>query len=115
MTPTILTRNGKLFMAVGAPGGSRITTGVLQVIADVIDFHMSRSRCRQHSPLSSPMEAGHPLSSERLLRGTEQALAKMGYTIQATDGVARVEAIVVRNGVLEGGTESRQNGKVAGY
>ena len=47
--------------------------------------------------------------------GTQAALAKMGYTIQPTEGVARVEAIVIDNGVLEGGTESRLNGKVAGY
>ena len=41
MTPTIITKGGKLFMVVGAPGGSRITTGVMQVILDVLDFHMN--------------------------------------------------------------------------
>ncbi len=41
MTPTIITKDGKLFMVVGAPGGSRITTGVLQVILDVLDFRMN--------------------------------------------------------------------------
>ncbi len=39
----------------------------------------------------------------------------MGYDLRPTDGVARVEAIVVKDGMLEGGTESRQHGKVAGY
>jgi gamma-glutamyltranspeptidase/glutathione hydrolase len=32
MTPTMLLKDGKLFMTVGAPGGSRISTAVLQVI-----------------------------------------------------------------------------------
>ena len=41
MTPTMLLRDGKLFMVVGAPGGSRIITGVLQVILNVIDFGMN--------------------------------------------------------------------------
>src|SRR5207344_3327419 len=41
MTPTILTRDGKLFMTVGAPGGSRIISAVLQVILNVIDFEMN--------------------------------------------------------------------------
>ena len=41
MTPTILTRDGKLFMVVGAPGGSRIITGVMQVILNVVDFGMN--------------------------------------------------------------------------
>ena len=39
----------------------------------------------------------------------------MGYEIKPVGGVAQVEAIVVDNGWLEGGTESRLNGKVAGY
>ncbi len=39
----------------------------------------------------------------------------MGYALRPIDGVARVEAIVVDNGTLEGGTESRYNGKAAGY
>jgi gamma-glutamyltranspeptidase/glutathione hydrolase len=41
MTPTILTRDGKLFMVVGSPGGPRIITSVLQVILDVVDFGMN--------------------------------------------------------------------------
>jgi gamma-glutamyltranspeptidase / glutathione hydrolase len=115
MTPTILTRNGKLFMAVGAPGGSRITTGVFQVIADVIDFHMTPQDAVNIPRFHHQWKPDILYLQKGFSPGTEQALAKMGYTIQATGGVARVEAIVVNNGVLEGGTESRQNGKVAGY
>jgi gamma-glutamyltranspeptidase/glutathione hydrolase len=115
MTPTILTRNGQLFMAVGAPGGSRITTGVFQVIADVIDFHMSPQDAVNIPRFHHQWKPDILYLQKGFSPGTEQALAKMGYTIQATGGVARVEAIVVNNGVLEGGTESRQNGKVAGY
>jgi gamma-glutamyltranspeptidase/glutathione hydrolase len=38
MTPTIVLRNGKPVLAIGAPGGQRIPTGVLQVTIDVLDF-----------------------------------------------------------------------------
>ncbi|HEX5507462.1 MAG TPA: gamma-glutamyltransferase [Pseudolabrys sp.] len=41
MTPTIVLKDGKPFLVTGSPGGSRIITAVLQVIANVIDFHMS--------------------------------------------------------------------------
>ena len=41
MTPTIITKNGKLFLIVGSPGGSTITTTVLQIIEDVIDYGMT--------------------------------------------------------------------------
>jgi gamma-glutamyltranspeptidase/glutathione hydrolase len=40
MTPTIVLKDGKPFLVTGSPGGSRIITAVLQVITNVIDFHM---------------------------------------------------------------------------
>ena len=41
MTPTIVLKDGKPFLVTGSPGGSRITTAVLQVIVNVIDRGMS--------------------------------------------------------------------------
>ena len=41
MTPAILSRDGKLFMSVGTPGGRRIINTVLQVIVNVVDFGMN--------------------------------------------------------------------------
>jgi gamma-glutamyltranspeptidase/glutathione hydrolase len=41
MTPSIVLKGGKPFLITGSPGGSRITTAVLQVILNVIDRHMS--------------------------------------------------------------------------
>jgi gamma-glutamyltranspeptidase/glutathione hydrolase len=37
MTPTIVLKDGKPFLVTGSPGGSRITTAVLQIIVNVID------------------------------------------------------------------------------
>jgi gamma-glutamyltranspeptidase/glutathione hydrolase len=41
MAPTIVLKDGKPFLITGSPGGSRIITAVLQVVMNVIDFHMS--------------------------------------------------------------------------
>jgi gamma-glutamyltranspeptidase/glutathione hydrolase len=41
MTPTVVEKNGKLFMVVGTPGGSTIITSVLQTILNVSEFNMS--------------------------------------------------------------------------
>ncbi len=38
MSPTIVTKDGKVFLVTGSPGGSTITTTVLQVITNVIDY-----------------------------------------------------------------------------
>jgi gamma-glutamyltranspeptidase/glutathione hydrolase len=40
MTPTIVTKDDRLMMVVGTPGGSRIPTGVMQVMMNVIDYGM---------------------------------------------------------------------------
>jgi gamma-glutamyltranspeptidase / glutathione hydrolase len=38
MSPTLVFKHGKLLMATGSPGGSRIITIVLQIIVNVIDY-----------------------------------------------------------------------------
>jgi gamma-glutamyltranspeptidase/glutathione hydrolase len=115
MNPTIVTRDGKLFMAVGAPGGSRITTGVLQVILDVVDFHMNAQDAVDLPRFHDQWKPDILYLQKGFNPDVEAALVKMGYKTKPINDVGRVEAIVVRNGLLEGGTESRHNGKVAGY
>jgi gamma-glutamyltranspeptidase/glutathione hydrolase len=41
MAPTIVTRNGKVFLVLGSPGGSRIITITLQTALNIIDHHMA--------------------------------------------------------------------------
>lgn len=41
MTPTLVTKDGKVFMVVGSPGGSRIITITLQTVLNVIDHGMA--------------------------------------------------------------------------
>ena len=115
MTPTIITKDGKFFMAVGAPGGSRITTGVTEVILNVLDFHLNPQDAvdlprfhEQWKPDILYLQNGFPPKAAETLRS-------MGYDIRPVGGVARVEAIVAEHGSLEGGTESRLDGKVSGY
>ena len=115
MDPTIVTKEGKLFMVAGAPGGSRITTGVLQVLLDVLDFKKNAQDAVDLPRFHHQWKPDVLYLQRNFDRRTAAALARMGYKTEPTDGVARVEAIVVRDGVLEGGTESSGNGKVAGY
>jgi gamma-glutamyltranspeptidase/glutathione hydrolase len=115
MDPTIITRDGKLFMAVGAPGGSRITTGVMQVILDVLDFHMNPQDAVDLPRFHNQWKPDVLYMQKGFSDTTAAALKKMGYRIEPTASVARVEAIVKKDGILQGGTESGLNGKVAGY
>ena len=40
MSPTIAVQDGKVSLVLGTPGGSRIFTGVYQVLVDVLDYHL---------------------------------------------------------------------------
>ncbi len=118
MTPTILTRDGKFFMALGAPGGSRITNAVLQVILYVIDFGMNVQDAidaprfhHQWQPDKLYLEHGISPDTVALLRAR-------GYEVDDSAGVvlAQVEAILSDGGWLQGGLDGRREGKAAaGY
>ena len=119
MTPTILARDGKLFMSLGAPGGSRIINGVLQVILNVVDFHMNVQDAvdfprfhHQWMPDQLYLEKGVSPDTTAILRS-------MGYQIAPYETtnpvVARVEAIVNDQGWLQGGADGRGNSKAEGY
>jgi len=119
MTPTMLTRDGKLFMVVGGPGGSRIPTAVLQVILNVIDFGMNAQDAvdaprfhHQWMPDRISMERGFSPDTIALLKAR-------GHEIDEASGsgsvAAVVEAIVNDGGWLQGAVDGRRPGKAAGY
>jgi gamma-glutamyltranspeptidase/glutathione hydrolase len=80
MTPSILLENGKPVLVVGTPGGSRITTTVLQVIVNVVDNGMSLQEAidapRIHHQWLPDTLAGEPFA---MSADTAEALKRMGY------------------------------------
>jgi gamma-glutamyltranspeptidase/glutathione hydrolase len=118
MTPTIVVKDGKLFMTAGAPGGSRISTAVLQVILNVIDFGMNVQDAID-APRVHHQWQPDKLSLERGISPDTVALLKSrGYDVDYAPGVvlAQVAAIVSDGGWLQGGSDGRSAmGKAAGY
>jgi gamma-glutamyltranspeptidase/glutathione hydrolase len=119
MTPTILLRGGKPFLVLGAPGGSRIINGVLEVILNVVDFHMNMQEAID-APRFHDQWLPDVLSVEpNISPDTIDRLRAMGHVVKVFDGswptVARVEAILAENGWLEGGSDGRGSGKAEGY
>jgi gamma-glutamyltranspeptidase/glutathione hydrolase len=116
MTPTIVLRGGKPYIVIGAPGGSRIITGVMQVILNVLDFRMNIQEAidqprfhHQWQPDKLYLERGFSPDTIALLR-------QRGHNVEEnTWGVGLVEAILVDGSWLQGGSDGRANGKAAGY
>ena len=118
MSPTIVTRDGKLFMTAGAPGGSRIPTTVMQVILNVLDFGMNIQDAVD-APRIHHQWLPDKLSLERIISPDTVALLKTwGYDVDYAPGVvlAQVAAIVSDGGWLQGASDGRSGaGKAAGY
>ncbi|ABC92292.1 gamma-glutamyltranspeptidase protein [Rhizobium etli CFN 42] len=81
MSPTIITRDGKPFMVIGSPGGSRIITITLEAILNVVDFGMDISQAvnapRFHHQWQPDKVYLEPYA---LSPDTEKTLAAMGYS-----------------------------------
>lgn len=87
MSPTIVTRDGKPFMVIGSPGGSRIITITLEAILNVVDFGMDISQAvnapRIHHQWQPDTVYLEPFA---LSPDTEKALAEMGYKLSGGNG-----------------------------
>jgi gamma-glutamyltranspeptidase/glutathione hydrolase len=118
MTPTILTRDGKPFLVLGAPGGPRIITAVLQVILNVVDFGMNIQDAIDAPRIHHQWQPDQLYLERGISPDTVALLRAMGHEVDYSPGVvvAQVEAILNEGGWLQGGTDGRQPGKsAAGY
>jgi gamma-glutamyltranspeptidase / glutathione hydrolase len=117
MVPSIVLKDAKPFLVLGAPGGSTIITAVLQVMLNVMDFGMNVQDAidfprihHQWKPDALGFERGVSPDTIALLK-------KAGYSIEEAKPIviARVEAILLSDGWLQGGHDERGNGKAIGY
>mgnify|MGYP005988809351 CR=1 FL=1 len=119
MTPTIVEKNGKLYMTLGTPGGSTIITSVMQTILNVHEFEMSMQEAVNaprfhHQWLPDTIRMEPDSFSEELIT----QLQSKGYSInqENADVIGKVDGILVlENGTLEGGADRRGDDKAIGF
>lgn len=125
MTPTMVLKNGKLFLVLGSPGGSRIITTVANILMGIVDYGMSIQEAvntprfhHQWFPDVLRVEQWFSPDAVRLLR-------QMGHKIEFGVTVAGIwepywsdgECIAIdqTTGDRLGASDDRNNGKAIGY
>ncbi len=117
MTPTLVTKNDKLVLVVGSPGGSTIITSVFQTVLNVLDHGMTMQEAvnakRFHHQWRPDLIQYEPEALDTL---TITRLAEMGHHLKRIGKIGRVDAILIRpDGKMEGGADPRGDDKAKGF
>ena len=117
MTPTIVEENGQLKMVVGTPGGSTIITSVFQVVLNTLEMGMNMQQAVEY-PRFHHQWLPEKITTEPKRFSEEQQirLQTKGYTFSPVSAIGLVEGILVLpNGNLQGGADSRGDDTVSAY
>lgn len=110
MTPTIVTKDDKVFLIVGTPGGSTIITSVFQTILNVIDFNLPVEEAVSRGRFHHQWKPDHIMLDKliNLPASTKENLKSKGHTLHNRSNWGRVEAILKnKNGQWEGAADVR--------
>lgn len=119
MTPTIVLKDGKLFLVLGTPGGSTITTNVANILMGVVDYGLNIQES-----VNAPRFHNQWLPDEILLEpigfspDTLGILEGMGHKVNVRKsfwGDAECVAIDPKTGERLGASDGRNEGRAVGY
>jgi gamma-glutamyltranspeptidase/glutathione hydrolase len=124
--PAFVTKDGKPFISFGVMGGATQPQAHAQIIINLIDFGYNLQEAGDaprivHSGSSQPtdekMQNGGSLSLEKGFGSQiEEALVEKGHKIKYQKGIfGGYQAIMLKNGVYFGASESRKDGQASGY
>ncbi|HOF03083.1 MAG TPA: gamma-glutamyltransferase [Atribacterota bacterium] len=122
MSPTIVEKDGEVFMVLGSPGATRIFTAMAQIISNVIDFGMGMDEAIEAPRIHASSSGGKamPIAVEsRIPILTVEALKLLGNQVDIRGAhdlyFGGAQGIMMVDGVLFGGGDSRRDGIAFGY
>ncbi len=117
MTPTIVEKNGQLFMVVGTPGGSTIITSVFQTILNVVEFNMNLQAAVDYPRFHHQWRPNYiQYEKGRFEDNMIEILNELGHELRERTAIGRVDAILVlKDGKMEGGADPRGDDTALGF
>jgi gamma-glutamyltranspeptidase/glutathione hydrolase len=117
MTPIIVTKQNKVWLAAGTPGGTTIPTSMFQLIVDIADFGMSLPDAVTAKRFHHQWKPDHIAIEEGAFSETlQKQLEKMGHTVVVRSPIGRVEAIIrLKDGNWQGVADPRGDDTTRGF
>jgi gamma-glutamyltranspeptidase / glutathione hydrolase len=116
MTPTIVEKEGHLFMVLGSPGGSTIITSVYQTILNVVEYEMDMQQAIEAK------KTHHQWMPDRILYERDgldtmvmTGLQQLGHSLEARNPIGQINAVLILpDGSLQGGADPRADNVASG-
>src|SRR5580698_3648907 len=117
MTPTIVLKDGKLFLVLGSPGGPRIITTVTNILMGVIDFGVDIQEAVNAPRFHHQWLPDQIMVEDRLSPDTMNVLRSKGHKLTVRHFWGDAECIMIdpKTGERLAGADGRNNGKAVGY
>jgi gamma-glutamyltranspeptidase/glutathione hydrolase len=118
MTPTIVLKDGRLFLVLGSPGGPRIITTVANILMGVVDYGMNIQEAVNAPRFHHQWLPDEIIVEDGYSPDTLHLLENMGHQLHRRDGYwsdGECIAIDPKTGERLGASDGRNNGKAVGY
>jgi gamma-glutamyltranspeptidase/glutathione hydrolase len=120
MAPTVVLKDGKPYLAIGMPGGTRITSALTQVLMNLIDHRLTLQEAINAPRIHRHTKTGELLLEARITSKVQNALARKGYPIVLKKDfdiyLGGAQGVMINEtGLLSGAADPRREGTVSGY
>jgi len=117
MAPTIVLKDGKLFLVLGSPGGPTIVTTVANILIGVVDFALDIQEAVNAPRFHHQWLPDQILVEDRLSPDTMSILRSKGHKLNVRHFWGDGECIMIdpKTGERLGASDGRNNGKAVGY
>ncbi len=113
MSPMLVLKDGKPYMAIGSPGGAPIINYVAKVLVGVLDWNLSLQEAID-LPNFGSRNRYTDLEKDTSLRGIADELRAMGHEVREVDFPSGLQGVRLTPDGIEGGADPRREGLAAG-
>ena len=114
MSPIIALRRHRPALVAGGSGGPTIITGVVQVVLDILDFHLDPDRAVAEPRIHHQAQPAQVFVEQSMSAQTVSALVQMGYQVKSVPELGAVNAITIAPADLHGAFDLRKGGAAVG-